>query len=179
MSALPHDVVELRYRRAKAFGFGGMMLVIGGIGAWVGWDALSPGWTSPTDDGVLLQALPPWLRMTVFAAFAALMLVPGSLMLIAGIARQIIVRADRGGISSRTIFGHRRSLAWSEIASAKRSDGENRIVLSPSGLCGIFDEIWDRKSVIIDSGMLEQTADQVEDVIKRFRPDLPIARDQR
>ena len=49
-----------------------------------------------------------------------------------------------------------------------------QIVLSPVGNSGLLAEIWDRKSVLIDVGMLDRPVADVEALIRRFRPDLTI-----
>jgi len=164
----------MRYRRSKAFAFGAIMLGIGSGILWVASEALDPIWRSPSDDGALLQALPAYVRVPFMLAIGALILEPGAMMLWAGLTNRIIVSADAVGISSRTIFGYRRELAWQSIGSVKHWGRENQIALSPRGSGGLAQEIWDRKSVLIDVGMLDRSVADVEAVIKRFRPDLAV-----
>ena len=79
---------------------------------------------------------------------------------------------DDQTISSRTIFGRQRQLAWHMVGSVRRLRRENQIVLSPVGNSGLLAEIWDRKSVMIDVGMLDRPVADVEALIRRFRPDI-------
>jgi hypothetical protein len=109
------------------------------------------------------------------AAIGGIVLLPGAMMVWAGLTQRIIVRADSDGISSRTIFGRRRSLAWDAVGSVRRWQRENQIVISPLGHGGLADEIWDRKSVLIDVGMLDRPVADVEAMVRQFRPDLAIA----
>ena len=95
-------------------------------------------------------------------------------MVWAGLSNRIIVHADANQISSRTIFGRRRTLPWPAIGSGKYWRKENQIVLSPIGQGGIAEEIWDRKSVLIDVGMLDRSVADVERMIHHFLPDLDI-----
>ena len=173
-SSKQNGVYLFRYRRIKTFGFGGILLAIGAAIGWVAWDALDPAWISPNDDGALLQALPAWVRVLFFVATGCVLLVPGTVMVWAGLRNLNIVRADAEGISSRTIFGRRRYLPWQAIGSAKRWGRENQIALSPIGHGGLAEEIWDRKSVLIDVGMLDRPVADVEAMIRHFRPDLAI-----
>lgn len=164
----------MRYRRSKAFGFGAMMLAIGGAIAFVAWEALDPAWQSPSDDGALLQALPAWVRVPFFLLIGAIVILPGAMMVWAGLTNRIIVQADANHISSRTIFGRRRAMPWHAIGLAQYWRKENQIALSPIGHGGIAEEIWDRKSVLIDVGMLDHTVADVERMVRHFRPDLTI-----
>ena len=164
----------MRYRRRLAFVFGAMMLAIGGAICFVAWEALDPAWQSPSDDGALLQALPAWVRVPFFLFVGGIVVLPGAMMLWAGLSNRTIVYADANQISSRTIFGRRRTLPWHAIGSAKYWRKENQIVLSPIGHGGIAEEIWDRKSVLIDVGMLAHSVADVERMIQQFRPDLTI-----
>jgi hypothetical protein len=167
-------VYVMRYRRSKAFAFSAIMLGIGAAIAWVCLEALDPAWSAPDDNGAVLQPLPVFVRVPFMAVLGALILTPGAMMLWSGLTNRIIVRADAVSISSRTIFGRRRELPWQSIGSVKRYGRENQIVLSPLGHGGLADEIWDRKSVLIDVGMLDQPVARVESVIRLFRPDLAI-----
>jgi hypothetical protein len=175
MRSTDPSVAVIRYRRSKALAFGAMMLAIGAGIAWLAWDALDPGWTSPTDDGALLQALPYWVRVPFILAIATIVLTPGVTMVWSGLRNAVVVRADSEGISARTIFGRRRYLAWDDIVSARRFGTENQIILSPMGADTLVQEIWDRKSVLLDVGMLETPARDVEALLARHRPDLTIS----
>lgn len=167
------DVI-LRYRRSKALVFAAIMLGIGGMIGWVAWDAIDPAWRAPSDDGALLQALPAFVRVPFFVVVGLVVLAPGVWILCAGLANLPVVRMDDQNISSRTIFGHQRRLAWHVVGSVTRLRRENQIVLSPVGNSGLLAEIWDRKSVLIDVGMLDRPVADVEALIRRFRPDLTI-----
>ena len=168
------DTFAMRHRRSKALGLGIMMLAIGGAIGFLAWEALDPAWQSPGDDGALLQALPTWVRVPFFVLIGGVVLLPGLMMVWAGLTKRIIVQADANHISSRTIFGHRRTLPWHAIGSAQYWRKENQIALSPIGHGGIAEEIWDRKSVLIDVGMLDHTVADVERMVRHFRPDLTI-----
>ena len=133
MRSTDPPLTVIRYRRSKALAFGTMMLAIGAGIAWLAWDALDPDWTSPTDDGALLQALPYWVRVPFIMVIATIVLTPGVTMLWSGLRDTVVVRADADGISARTIFGRRRYLSWDNIVSAKGFGAENQIVLSPAG----------------------------------------------
>ena len=167
------DVI-LRYRRSKALVFAAIMLGIGGMIGWVAWDAIDPAWRAPSDDGALLQALPAFVRVQFFVVVGLVVLAPGVWILCAGLANLPVVRMDDQNISSRTIFGRQRRLAWHMVGSVTRLRRENQIVLSPVGNSGLLAEIWDRKSVLIDVGMLDRPVADVEALIRRFRPDLTI-----
>ena len=175
MRSTDPPLTVIRYRRSKALAFGTMMLAIGAGIAWLAWDALDPDWTSPTDDGALLQALPYWVRVPFIMVIATIVLTPGVTMLSSGLRDTVVVRADADGISARTIFGRRRYLSWDNIVSAKGFGAENQIVLSPAGADTLGQEIWDRKSVLLDIGMLEVPPRDVEALVTRHRPDLKIA----
>jgi len=175
MRSTDPSVTVIRYRRSKALAFGAMMLAIGAGIAWLAWDALDPGWTSPTDDGALLQALPYWVRVPFILAIATIVLTPGVTMVWSGLRNAVVVRADSEGISARTIFGRRRYLAWDDIVSARRFGTENQIILSPMGADTLVQEIWDRKSVLLDAGMVEIPLRDVEALLARHRPDLTIS----
>ena len=150
------------------------MLGIGSMIGWVAWDAFDPAWRAPGDDGALLQALPAYARVAFFVVIGLVVLAPGAWMLWAGLADLPVVRIDGQNISSRTIFGRQRQLAWHMVGSVKRLQRENQIVLSPLGNSGLLTEIWDRKSVLIDVGMLDRPPADVEAMIRRLRPDLTI-----
>ena len=167
------DII-LRYRRSKALVFAAIMLGIGGMIGWVAWDAIDPAWRAPSDDGALLQALPAFVRVPFFVVVGLVVLAPGVWILWAGLANLPVVRMDDQNISSRTIFGRQRRLAWHMVGSVRRLRRENQIVLSPVGNSGLLAEIWDRKSVLIDVGMLDRPVADVEALIRRFRPDLTI-----
>ena len=175
MRSTDPPLTVVRYRRSKAFAFGAMMLAIGAGIAWLAWDALDPGWTSPIEDGALLQALPYWVRVPFIVAIAIIVLTPGVTMVWSGLTNAVVVRANADGISARTIFGRRRYLSWDDIVSAKGFGAENQIVLSPAGAETLVQEIWDRKSVLLDVGMLEAPPRDVEALVTRHRPDLKIA----
>ncbi len=164
----------LRYRRSKAHAFGAIMFGIGSMIAWVAWDALDPGRRSPSDDGAALQALPAFVRVRFFAAIGLIVLAPGATMLWASLANLPIVRIHGRCISDRTIFGRRRKLAWRSVGSVTRLRREYQIVVSPAGHGGLLEEIWDRKLVLLDVGMLDRSVDEVEAIVRRFRPDLSI-----
>ena len=166
--------VSIHYQRSKALAFGLLMLAIGGAICWVAWDALDSAWRSPNNDGALLQALPAWIRVPFFVLIGSIILIPGAMMLFAGITNRVIVHADAERITSRTIFGRRRALPWNVVGSVKRWGKENQIVLSPIGHGGLREEIWDRQSILIDVGMLDWSVSDVEQMIRRFRPDLTI-----
>lgn len=151
-----------------------MMLAIGIGIAWLAWDALDPGWTSPTDDSAFLQALPYWVREPFILVIATIVLTPGVTMVWSGLRNAVVVQADDEGIAARTIFGRRRYLAWEDIVSARGLGAENQIVLSPAGADAFMQEIWDRKSVLLDVGMLETPPRDVEALLARHRPDLKI-----
>ena len=99
MRSTDPSVTVIRYRRSKALAFGAMMLAIGAGIAWLAWDALDPGWTSPTDDGALLQALPYWVRAPFIVVIATIVLTPGVTMVWSGLRNAVVVRADSEGIS--------------------------------------------------------------------------------
>ena len=124
------DVI-LRYRRSKALVFAAIMLGIGGMIGWVAWDAIDPAWRAPSDDGALLQALPAFVRVPFFVVVGLVVLAPGVWILWAGLANLPVVRMDDQTISSRTIFGRQRQLAWHRVGSVRRLRRENQIVLSP------------------------------------------------
>src|SRR5262245_42927016 len=94
----------------------------------------------------------------------------GLWMLWAGLTRAVVVAADRRAIGARTIFGRYRELPWSSIVEAKRM--KIRLVLSPAGTDTIGQQIWDRKSVLLDVGMLEGEPRDIEVVVHHYRPDL-------
>lgn len=168
----PSEVYVIRYQRSKALGFGAAML---GIGSAIAWLALDTLWHAPIDDGAVLQTLPSLISVPILALVAGILLTPGLMMVWAGLTNRIIVRADAEVISSRTIFGRSRTLRWLSIGSVKRWGRENQIVLSPIGYDGLAAEIWDRKSVLIDAGMLERSVAEVEEIIRHFRPDLSVS----
>jgi hypothetical protein len=166
------DETLIRYAKRKAIAFGVIMLAIGTAMVWLAMELLDATWISPSDDGALLQIMPTWVRTPLVIIIAGIVLMPGVAMLGAGLTQRVIVRADAAGIAARTIFGRTRRLSWGDIVVAKRK--QNQIVLSPTDVDTIGQEIWDRKSVLLDVGMLEVAPPEVEALIHRYRPDLVV-----
>jgi hypothetical protein len=163
----------IRYTKAKAIGFGLFMLALGALTVWVATELVDPLWVALSDDGVLLQIMPRWIRTPLVVLMGIVVLIPpGVAMLWAGLTGRVIVRADAAGIAARTIFGRLRRIRWGDIVAARRK--QNRIMLSPAGVDTIDQRIWDRKSVLLDVGMLEGGPAVAEALIRRYRPDLVI-----
>ncbi|MGH6890902.1 MAG: hypothetical protein ACREEP_01465, partial [Dongiaceae bacterium] len=137
---------------------------------WVGAEALDPAWTAQVTRGQYLVDAPNWVRSPVILATAAVVLLTGLWMLWAGLTRAAVVTADSRAISARTIVGRQRRLVWADIVDAKRR--KNQLVLSPPGVDTISQEIWDRKSVFLDGGMLDAAKGEIEALVQRHRPDL-------
>ena len=163
----PHSIA---YTRWKALVFGGLLSALAALMAWVGIAALDPDWTAQVAKGQYLVDAPAWLRAPVMLAVAAVCGQSGLWQLGAGLLGLPVVRIDDQGIEARTSFGRRRRLAWDAIVQMTRR--RNQLILSPAGTAAIGQEIWDRLSVILDVGMLDAEPAQIEDLIKRFRPDL-------
>jgi len=162
----------LRYVRWKALVFGALAAGFAGLAVWVAIEALDPAWTAQVTKGQALVDAPVWVRVPVMLAVAAVMLMPGVWQLWAALTGATVVTVGDSGIAARTSFGRRRYLAWSEIVGAKAK--KNQIVLSPAGIDTIWQEIWDRKSVLLDTGMLDAAPGEVEALIARYRPELVI-----
>jgi hypothetical protein len=164
------DRTAICYIRWKAVLFGGMMLALAGLMIWVGIDAFDPAWTATVTDGEWLVAAPYWIRAPFILVIALFVGVPGLWMLWAAASGAPVVIADQVTITARTIFGRRRSLCWAAIVDAKRK--QNQIILAPEGTNGLIHEIWDRRSVHLDTGMLEGDRFALEALVHRYRPDL-------
>ena len=170
MTANTGSSVTYRYVRWKAVVFGGLIAALGLLAAWVGIDALNSNWTAAVADGEWLVAAPWWLRGPVMIAMGLFMLKPGLWQLFAAATDAVVVQSDDEAIAARTSLGRLRRLAWRDIAGAKQQ--QNQIVLSPAGIDTLGQEIWDRKSVILDIGMLDAAPGEIAGVIQHHRPDV-------
>lgn len=160
------------YVRWKALLFGGVLTSLAVLMMWVGLASLDPTWTAQVTKGQYLVNSPNWIRAPIIVGAAVFCAMPGLWQLCAGLLRWPIVQFDDQRIEARTSFGRVRRLAWKEIAQVKRK--KNQLILSPTGINTLGQEIWDRKSIILDVGMLEVSPQAIEDLIARHRPELPI-----
>ena len=165
------DAVALyRYVPWKALLFGAMMAAIGCGILWVGVQSLDPAWTAEVQDGQLLVDLPWFLRGPFFLLMGLVVVTPGGWLIYAGLARTPVVRIDATGIAARTIVGRTQALDWPQIVTARRRT--NRLILSPAGIDSYWLQVWDRKSVIVDAGMIDAGPGEIEALVARHRPDL-------
>lgn len=164
--------VSYRYVRWKAVLFGGIATAIAMATLWVGIEAADPSWTATVTKGQWLVDAPAAVRAPALIAFAGFLLVPSLWLIAAGLAGAIVVTITDTGISARTTFGRPRRLGWPDVVAIRRS--RNRITLSPAEVDTLGQQIWDRRSVLIDTGMLDVAPCELESVIRRLRPDLAL-----
>lgn len=157
------DTHTIVYVRWKALLFGGVLASIAVMMLWVGLQSLDPAWTATVTKGQSLVDAPAWVRAPVILGVALFCAVPGLWQIFAGYLRWPVVRFDEQGIEARTSFGRRRHLAWESVVEVKRK--KNQLILSPPGVNTIGQEIWDRKSVILDIGMLDIKSQAIDDLI--------------
>jgi hypothetical protein len=162
--------MAFHYVRWKALLFGGLPIALAGVMIWVGIQALDPAWTAQVPKGQYLVDAPVWIRSPVIFTTAIAVLLPGLWMFWAGVSRSVVATFDSHSISARTLYGRRRRLDWASIVIAKRK--RNQLILSPSGTGTLGQEIWDRKSVLLDVGMLEAPVGEIERLVLRQRADL-------
>ena len=172
MHGMAHNTTTFRYVRWKAVLFGAVPAALGALMIGLGVYALDPTWTADVVRGQFLVNAPVWLRSPVMFATGAAVLMPGLWLLFAALTNAAVVIANNQRITARTLFGRFRQLAWTEIAVVKRK--KNQIILSPTGVDTIGQEIWDRKSVFLDIGTLDAVPGEFEALIARHRPDLTI-----
>jgi hypothetical protein len=165
-------MTTFRYVRWKAFLFGAVPAALGSLMIGLGVYALDPTWTAHVARGQYLVDAPVWVRSPVMFATGAAVLAPGLWLLFAALTNSPVITINDDTISARTLFGRLRQLAWAKIAVAKRK--KNQIILSPIGVDTLGQEIWDRKSVFLDIGMLETAPGELEALIGRHRPNLVI-----
>ena len=156
--------------RWKALLFGGIPLALGLLTIWVAVEAFDPAWTAHVVKGQYLVDSPRWIRVPVFLATAVLLVLMGIWMLWAGLTGAVVAVIDNHSVTARTIFGRRRQLPWSSVVAAKRK--KNQLVLSPAGTDTPSQEIWDRRSVLPDVGMLDAASRDIEALVSRHRPDI-------
>ena len=168
----PNPPLVFHYVFWKAVLFGVIPAALGAGMIWIGVLALDPTWTAEVAKGQFLVDAPPWIRSPVMFATGAFVFVPGLRLLIAAATHASVVSMDDRGVSARTIFGRLRHLDWPAVKSVKRK--KNQIILSPVGADTLGQEIWDRISVVLDIGMLDAPAAELEAHIRRHRPDLVI-----
>ena len=162
--------VVYRYVRWKGLLFGSIPVALGGLMIWIGIEAFDPSWTAEVSKGQWLVNAPVWIRSPVMLATGGFVFGMGAWLLFATLSGVAVVTADDDGIAARTIFGRLRELKWSEIVDAKKK--KNQLILSPVGIDTIGQEIWDRKSVFLDIGMLDASPGAVEALIKQHKPGL-------
>ena len=166
----PSNKIEYRYVRWKAVLFGLVPVVLGGLMIWIGLEAIDPSWTAQVAKGQWLVNAPVWIRSPVMFATGGFVFGMGAWFLFATLSGVKVVTADNEGIAARTIFGRLRRLQWSEVVDAKKK--KNQLILSPVGTDTLSQEIWDRKSVFLDIGMLDAPPGAVEALIKQHKPGL-------
>ncbi len=137
---------------------------------WIGIEAFDPAWTAQVARGQFLVDAPYWIRSPVMLATGGFVFGMGAWLLLATAMGAAVVVADSEGIAARTIFGRLRRLKWSEIVDAKRK--KNQLILSPAGTGTLDQEIWDRKSVFLDIGMLDAPPGAFETLVRQHRSDL-------
>ena len=162
--------VVYRYVTWKGLLIGSVPVVLGGLMIWIGLEALDPSWTAQVAKGQWLVNTPFWIRSPVMFATGGFVLGMGAWLLFATLSGVKVVTADNEGIAARTIFGRLRRLQWSEVVDAKKK--KNQLILSPVGTDTLGQEIWDRKSVFLDIGMLDAPPGAVEALIKQHKPGL-------
>lgn len=156
--------------RRKALIFGAVMTLIAAGTIWVGFDSLDPTWTAEVPKGQLLVNAPNWVRGPFILAFALLFAWHGAWLIYAGAARVAMVEIGEQAISSRTILGRRRTLAWGDIATMTRKG--NQLILSPAPPGGLLAHVWDRHTLTIDLAALDADLDEIETQVLARRPDL-------
>jgi hypothetical protein len=171
MVTAPHTTTY-RYARWKALLFGVVPAGLGGLMIGLGVYALDPAWTAQVARGQYLVDAPVWVRSPVMFATGAAVLIPGLWLLFAALRNSPVVIANDRMIAARTLFGRLRQLDWDAIVAAKRK--KNQIILSPLGVNTLGQEIWDRKSVFQDIGMLDAAAGEIEALVHSHRPDVAI-----
>ena len=169
MPANAAEPLTLHYVLWKSFLFGSLPIALGGLMIWVGIEALDPDWTAQVTKGQYLVDAPPWVRGPVILASAAILVAPGLRLVWAGLTRAPVVTIDQSMIAARTIFSRRRQLPWARIVEAKR---KNQLILSPAGTNTLSQEIWDLKSVVLDTGMLDVGGRDIEALVLHHRPGL-------
>ena len=157
----------------KAWLFGGMLAAIGLLTVWVGISALNPAWTADVSDGQWLVATPWWVRGPFMLSMALVMLVPGVWQLYAALTHAPVIQCGEHTIAARSSFGRWRRIAWSDIVSIKKEP--NQMILSPAGSDTVAAEIWDRRSVLLDIGMLDAAPGEIISLIQQHRPHLAIS----
>lgn len=162
--------VVYRYVPWKGLLFGALPVALGGLMIWIGIEAFDPLWTAQVAKGQWLVNAPFWIRSPLMLATGGFVFGMGAWLLYATLLGVTVVTADNDGIAARTIFGRLRQLKWSEIVDAKKK--KNQLILSPAGIDTLGQEIWDRKSVFLDTGMLDAAPGAVEALIKQHRPGL-------
>lgn len=156
--------------RRKALIFGAIMSLIAVGTIWVGADSLDPAWTAEVPKGQALVNSPAWVRGPFIIAFGLLFAWHGGWLLYAGATGMPVVEVGDSAISSRTILGRRRTLAWADIAKATRKG--NQLILSPTPPGGIAAMLWDRHTLTIDLGSLAAEPGEIEAHVLGRRPDL-------
>ena len=164
--------IAYRYVRWKAVLFGLVPTLLGAAMIGIGVVALDPTWTAQVARGPYLVDAPVWIRSPVMFATGGFVFVPGLRLLYAAVSNARIATFDEHGITARTLFGRRRHVEWRSIQTAKRK--KNQIILSPADVDTLGQEIWDRKSVFLDIGMLDAVDGDIEAQVRRHRPDLVI-----
>ena len=159
-----------RYVQWKGLLFGSIPGALGGLMIWIGIEAFDPSWTAEVSKGQWLVNAPVWIRSPVMLATGGFVFGMGAWLLFATLSGVAVVTADDDGIAARTIFGRLRRLQWSEVVDAKKK--KNQLILSPVGIDTIGQEIWDRKSVFLDIGMLDAPPGAVEALVKQHKPGL-------
>ena len=165
-----HEPRIYHYVRWKAALFGALPAALGLLMVWVGVAAIDPTWTAQVSKGQNLVDAPNWLRSPVILATAIVLLIPSCWLLWASITHATVVETTDLGIVAHTMFGRKRSVAWASIVDAKRK--KNQLVLSPVGTDTVLQEIWDRRSVFLDIGMLDAPVGAMEALVHRHRPDI-------
>ncbi len=164
------NAITFLYVRWKALLFGALPLALGIGMVWIGIEAFDPAWTAQVTRGQALADAPFWIRAPVMLAVGIIVLGAGFWPLMSTAFQIPVVVADDQQIASRTLFGRPRRLRWADIVAAKRK--KNQLVLSPAGINTIGQEIWDRKSVNLDVGLLAAAPGEVEALVLLHRPDL-------
>lgn len=164
------DRIVYRYVRWKALLFGSVPVALGALMIVVGIEAADPKWTAEVARGQFLVDAPTWIRSPVMLATGGFVFAMGAWLLWAVTTGVKVVEADAAGVAARTIFGRLRQVKWPEIVDAKRK--KNQLILSPAGTDSLGQEIWDRKSVFLDIGMLDAPPGEVEALVHQHRPDL-------